>query len=349
MTVSSRWILNPILDILFCCGGLVWILYFAQDILLASINPQLTESTALLAIAGSHLFGEAHICATLFRIYGSREMRNNFKLCTIWQPLVGLLLCIAGLFFPPVTAAMLKVYLLWVFQHFTGQAYGLILLYCFKHNYQIGNYEKKLLSFLLNCTAAVAITRQLALDDWAIINYLGLDLPNWGRLPLPIYQLSVILLQAAVCLFIIQICKRAFLERSCFPLPSLLILFTVVLTFTANVDVSSKLWLYLPAFFHASQYLAITATQYFKEQNFTGANSSSSWKLLIGPAGLQRYSHLLLSAVALYVGIPTILSFCGFSKELAFASIFCVVNLHHFMTDMVIWKMRNPRTRKALV
>jgi hypothetical protein len=318
-----------------------------QDLVLPVVNPSLAPTMGLVILASSHLFGEAHISATLFRIYGSDDMRNRFKTCTIWLPFLGLLLCVAGLFHPFVTAVMLKVYLLWVFQHFVGQAYGLCLLYCQKRHYTLSIFDKKLLLLMLNSAAAMAITAQLTSNNFSTENFLGQALPDWGFLPHSINTFCALLLQASVGALCVQICWKSLVGRQYFPLPALLMLLTVIATFTSNP--SASLWLYLPAFFHATQYLAVTVSQYLKERQAAAENARDIWKQIAQPVGLKYYSNLLVIAVLLYVLLPTLLSFCGFPRELTFASVFAVVNLHHFLTDMTIWKMRDSKTRNSLV
>jgi hypothetical protein len=40
---------------------------------------------------------------------------------------------------------------------------------------------------------------------------------------------------------------------------------TIIVSFIAIGEVHNTLWLLLPAFFHSTQYLVLTATQYLKE------------------------------------------------------------------------------------
>lgn len=344
---TSPWIIGPVADVLFCCGGLVWILSFAQGYLIDEINPRWAPTFASVTILASHLFGEAHISATLFKIYRTAETRSRFAFCTLWQPIFWTCLCLYGIANPPVTGGLLKLYLLWVYQHFSGQAYGLVLLYCFKRNYEITQADKLTLRYLLSAVTVVAIAKQLSVTAVPAPEFLGVALPTWNFLPSTIHFACVWLSYGWCLVFGLRLFVRGCEERRILPLPALLILITILVAYLGDEKNSNSLWLYLPAFFHATQYLAITVVQHLKDSvdSSTLPTSKESVKL----RGLKYYSNLLLLSVGLYVGIPMCLHLCGAPRDLAFASVFAVVNLHHFATDMLIWKMRNPETRNRLL
>ena len=48
-------------------------------------------------------------------------------------------------------------------------------------------------------------------------------------------------------------------------------------------------------------------------------------------------------------GLPRIFAEMGFSYPVVFATIFCVFNFHHFLTDRAIWRLRDPKVRQTLV
>lgn len=341
------WILNPVLDLLFCCGGLVWILLLFQDCILSNLNSRWSQIAATITLSSAHLFAEAHVSATFFKIYQSKESRQQFRLCSFWQTILTLCVCLAGLFFPPVTAALLKLYLLWVYQHFTGQAYGLILIYCMKAKFTLSAFERAILSLLLNCTAIEAITRQLLPSTESPQYFLGIDLPVWNFIPTQIHSTVYYLLLATIFVFAYIIIMRALKQQNLFPIPALLLLVTIVTAISTQL--ADRLWIYLPAFFHATQYLAITASQYIKQQDGQSTPSNEVWRKVVSLQGLNYYSNLLVLSVLLYVLVPAFLQLLGFPQALSFATIFVVLNLHHFASDAIIWKMRDPKTRSQLI
>src|SRR5215470_6369616 len=65
-----EWILHPVLDLLFCCGGIVWILFALHY---CAFGPDSTAKPVQIMVAlaalGTIGLGETHIVATLQRIY----------------------------------------------------------------------------------------------------------------------------------------------------------------------------------------------------------------------------------------------------------------------------------------
>jgi hypothetical protein len=53
--------------------------------------------------------------------------------------------------------------------------------------------------------------------------------------------------------------------------------------------------------------------------------------------------------IFIYGGLPGLLQDFGFDYKVAFATIFCVINFHHFLIDAAIWRLRDPRVRNLLI
>ena len=51
----------------------------------------------------------------------------------------------------------------------------------------------------------------------------------------------------------------------------------------------------------------------------------------------------------IYVAMPRLLQEFGFSYTLAFATVFVTINIHHFLTDAAIWKLKDQKVRKVLL
>ncbi len=348
---SSPWILNPAADILFCCGGAAWLLFILQNSISYFLAPSLVQMTSLTILTCSHLFSEAHVSATLFKIYRNKDTRERFAISTLWQPIIAAALCIVALKYTTFLGVLLKIYFLWLYQHFTGQAYGLILLYCIKSNYVMSKIDKSILAVLLYITASVPITYQLGQEAGSMKEFLGIDLPPWNFLPLQIHQFSQIMLLTVIIIFVLKLASNGARQSNQFPLPAILTLLTIVVGLSADQQQFGELWFYLPAFFHATQYLTITASQYIKEASnlAKAAQPKLAWKQVAIEEGLNYYKNLLLISVAIYVLLPVLIHFLGFNWQSSFASVFVVINLHHFATDAIIWKLRDKKTLRELV
>ncbi len=51
----------------------------------------------------------------------------------------------------------------------------------------------------------------------------------------------------------------------------------------------------------------------------------------------------------IYVGLPRLLYEFNFDKSISLCVVFCIFNLHHYITDAAIWRLKNPDVRRLLV
>ncbi len=348
---NYEWILHPAIDILFCCGGLLWILFALHFLVVIPHKAaQLLQVLAFVSVAGTHLFSETHTIATLARIFRNEESQKEYSFYTNGAVIAGATAILAGLFVPGVTPILAKLYLLWVIQHFTAQTFGLTLLYCYKREYWLSRFEKGTLSALLNCTAAMAIIRQFTFKEWSANGFLAQQIPFWGPLPEWIFQASTIAVAVTAVLFVALVIKKAITEKKVLPLPAAMLILTGVGMFCVPINVTSVLFLYAPAFFHGAQYLVLSSAVYLKEQGLPeGYNPSQIFSVLKQGTGLRYLGMLFIGAMAVYLGIPRLLQEFGFNFGLTFATIFSVISLHHFVTDQAIWKLRDPKLRKMIL
>jgi hypothetical protein len=334
----NKWIINSWIDVLFVCGGMVWFLALASQ--LAGYE----DSIAKIAIA-AHLFSETHIAATLRKIYGSLETIKANALYTVWLPLLAIPISAAALAIPMFLGSLLKAYLLWLIYHFLAQTYGIILLYYYKWNYAPSGFDKITLRLFLYAVAAKVIVSQLLTSTSQSMSFLGLELPAWP----PLSSLFMDIAQLTVCIYglllIFAVMYKATFESKIPPLPVMLILLTVVTAFCLQSKLQGLFWFYLPAFYHGSQYLAVTVSQYLRERNFDIRNGGSEMSNEV----LNYYLSLLLIAVTIYIGVPQVLRLAGIEYNLGFATVFALVGLHHFLTDQAIWKLRHTRVARSLV
>ena len=93
---------------------------------------------------------------------------------------------------------------------------------------------------------------------------------------------------------------------------------------------------------HSAQYLWIT--RYFAKRDAEQSARAGGW------SPWRYWITLVAGGAALFLPVPWLASY-GWHVDFS-ASIFIVaaiVNLHHFMIDGVVWKLRNPRVGRVLV
>ncbi|MBA3858127.1 MAG: hypothetical protein C0507_14575 [Cyanobacteria bacterium PR.3.49] len=345
----SKWIINPAIDLLFCCGGAVWILFAVHYLV---VGPNSTNMTAqlLLTIAalGTIFFSETHTIASMVRLYGEKRFESGFTLYTRVIPLCLSPLCLVACTNSQVPPLLAKVYLLIVSQHFTKQTYGIVLLYCLKRKFQMDAWDKHLLAGLMQATMVFAIVRQLTYRSWSGEQFLGQKIPFWGPLPEWIFFLCAFWLTTAAILFCSRMLLRFYTKRESFPLPATILTATGVAIFVVGSDLSGTLWTYVPAFFHGSQYLTVTTSVYLKDQGIRSSSASTS-SLLLEKGALKYFGFLLLAGIAVFAGIPHILQQFRFDYAMALTAVFTTVQFHHVLVDHAIWRMKNKDTRDLLI
>jgi hypothetical protein len=122
---------------------------------------------------------------------------------------------------------------------------------------------------------------------------------------------------------------------------AMLLAFNTLLLYTIVPSVG-LLALLAPAFFHGTQYLAVTTSHVMKSHphdRTAGAPSVVASKLLSG-GNIFYWTKVVSLGAVLYMVIPMILSKLGFLPSTAMIAVFCTVNFHHFAADAVIWRRR---------
>ena len=102
-------------------------------------------------------------------------------------------------------------------------------------------------------------------------------------------------------------------------------------------------------FFHCLQYLVIVAYFHFRERRAvdpelnTGGFVRSGWFV-------RYYLFLILLGWAMFEALPVGLEQVGLTTyTLAAATVTAFINLHHFILDAYIWKLRKPEVSNLLV
>lgn len=304
----------------------------------------------LLAILGIHILNESHTAATLVRVYGTEESRQTFHTYTVWWALACVALAISALFVNGVAQSLLKLYFLFVPYHFCAQSFGIALIYCFKRGYSLSALERELLKRMFQATALYATLRQLAFQEWGKDTFLGMEVPFWGPIPAWTVDFAMYVVIGLALSLTLLFAKRFALKREVFPWPALMLTLTGVAIFMLGKSTTNMLWLFVPAFYHGSQYLVISGAYYLKEKGLPENMSTSQIASLLTRETAIKYMGLVvLGGCFIYLAVPRILHEMGFNQVIAVAAIFATINFHHFITDGAVWKLRDPRVRKLLL
>ena len=352
--VPSRWILSPRLDFLFVYGGGPLVLLAINLFALGSRAPvsfdPATERLLLIAILlGQHIFADAHNAATYLRIWGSEADRTRFAFYRTWLVFFCGALFLVGLFSPGLTSILVYLYLITVFWHYAAQSFGIALIYCYKRGYRFTPRERFTFKLFVITLTLNAVGGFLGAQPRLNSSWFGVPLPVWGPLPPVLMHLCETAFAVSSVAFATVLIKKLVRDKMLFPGPSAMLVGTIGLLGLTSGTTNGLLWMYLPAFFHGSQYLAVCLSYRLKELRAEGKLQAS-----VGSAiGMAAAGRFLLTVIAtgafLYALIPTALEAAGFNYALVAGLVLAVVNAHHFITDAAIWRLRDPRSRELLL
>lgn len=151
----SPWLYGRGVDVLLGYG-LAYLLSVPLLVFLASR----IDATSALAVATPYLalvFSTPHYGATILRVYEQREDRRKYALFSIWITLAFAALFAGGLYVGLIGSLLLTAYVTWSPWHFSGQNYGISVMYLRRLGIALDGGTKRLLyvSYLLSAILAL--------------------------------------------------------------------------------------------------------------------------------------------------------------------------------------------------
>lgn len=351
---NHRWIHGPVSDLLIGCGGLYAIGFFA---LFVTYGDAVGRSLALLLPLGVLWVSLPHYGATLVRVYESREQIRRYSVFTIWATALLAAWFAVGTWNTVLGSIMITLYLSWSPWHYSGQNYGIALMFLGRAGVSIEPRAKTALwwSFVLSYLVPLLHMHGSSAGLFYLRN---VGDTNLGLLPLGIPE--------SVSMPLFALVLAGYLVSLLYAVVSLLRIASPRALLPAAVVVASQaLWIAVPyagvrvaawtgdgsqagflqaailwvAIAHAAQYLWITS--YY-------ARSSGGWQ-----GGARYYARIFLfSSVVWTVPVVVFGSFAlggaTYAQGLALL-LTALVNLHHFVLDGAIWKLRNSRIASILI
>jgi len=355
---SARpWLYGPFRDLFFGCG-LLYVVAFAalwlggdelRDALPMELMPLLLLFTSV-----------PHYGATLLRVYERRQDRRKYRVFGVLATAAVWLWFVAGVYSVAIGSLMLTVYLTWSPWHYSGQNYGIALMFLRRRQIEVTPLAKQLLwaSFILSFS----------------LTFLALHAadPDVPYAPLGEYQRSIyrilplgipagvesVLLPAGIAAYLVCLAAAVALLRRRTSwrglLPSLVLAASQSLWFTVplvarhtgwlqgiaplGVDHAAYAFLWV-AIAHATQYIWITS--YFARQ---GEPGYAQW---------SYFGRILFAGAAIWV-VPGLMFAPGLLGNVPYDAglrvlIAAAVNIHHFVLDGAIWKLRDGRIARILL
>ncbi len=358
------WIISPAIDFIFIYGGSFWVLFLAHVLLFGwnaanfdnlmwkptyGIGQGIAYLFFVLGVTTPVIISNVHTAFTYMRIYANSESREQFKLYGRYLIVMPPLLLAAALIWPSLQGWIIYLHMMWVYQHYTSQTYGIALIYCYKRQYIMSVKEKKTFKRLQDSLALYLITMLLCMKEDAATEMWGVPLP-FADLPRPIHYVAIGILVYTTLAFAAMIIMKYRRDKQWIPMPCLVMVLGVAAVGMATGYANLIVWLWGTPFLHGAQYCLVSLSYALKEKGLPeGQNSSNMAKLLLTKPALKLLALAFLGGCFIYIVIPQILSDMGWGFMAMVSVITGCVNFHHFLTDAAIWRLRDPKTRKLLI
>lgn len=340
-SASVPWLYGPARDLLIGCG--------AWSLPLLVVTFWLERVSAVNLAFAFYLLGvfcnNPHYMATIYRAYRTAADFRKYRFFTVYVTAFLLLTVVLAHFVPALAPWIITLYLTWSPWHYTGQNYGIAQMFVRRAGAAPDNAARSLLYGSYAASYAVwALTLHSTRDGDP--NFLSWQIPE--RIAVP--------LQFTGGLFFLVLAGAAFVRlKRRLPgaalLPPLLLTFTQFCWFVAPALLTRFTTLQLSAsyfsagalaFMHCAQYLWITAFYARKEQ----AAGEPRPAFFYG----RYYLVLVVGGIALFVPGPWLASrFLHQDITASFLIFMSLVNLHHFILDGAIWKLRDGRIARLLL
>jgi hypothetical protein len=305
---------------------------------LLGLLPDLAASDRLASLSVLLLWAAnwPHFSATLHRLYSRPDQVSRHPVAAYGLPLLfgGLVFAALG---PAAGLAplLVKTYLLWSPYHYSGQSMGITLLYARRSGLEVSRWERRSVAlFAYACFFFVVLRQETAAwgDQVLGVEIRGLELP---RLWYYLAQGTLVIAALSLAGTALGWTKRA---KGGFP-------------WIAFVPLAAQLsWAFaaqapgyplLLPFFHSLQYLLVVGFLQSVEARRDGHGS-------VGRALLRWARVNFVGGAFLFWGLPILFAVVGYPFTAAKAVLWSAVNLHHFVLDGLIWKLRNPKVSEPL-
>ena len=334
-SLIGRSFVHPAFDYAFIGGGLS-LLVIAVAVFNPGILPFFTGEDFRYFILVSN---NAHFASSTVRLYTKPDARNSMPILKTALPLVGLAVVTLCLFRADSVGYNVRAfYFTWSPYHYAAQAYGLSVMYCYRSGCQLTTSNKRLLWWV----CMLPFFSNFVTANGAGLHWL--DFAGWLNDPTAISILSEfksvmrIVAFSAVPFLFWRIWRS---EANSMPLISALIIFTNGVWWFTLSPPQAFIW---ATVFHGVQYLAIVIIFHVKDQLNQPNNRHG-----IAYHTLLFYGASLALGYGLFYGFPRAFVFAGFTPLASVWYTVAVINIHHFIVDAFIWRLKPSGDNRGIV
>ncbi len=333
--LTGRTFVHPLFDYMLIGGGLS-LLTTAAVLMTPRTGTLLTASTLPYFIL---LSNSAHFAASTVRLYTKPGAYSTMPFATMALPLVTLAvltLCMfeAGRLGPHLQS----LFLTWSPYHYAAQAYGLAVMYCYRSGCLLSARDKSQLWWISMLPFFYAFLKGNAVGfDWLMPReILTLSLVQDVR-----SVLGVVLMVLAFGTPVVYFAKSWRSRGSPLPLISMLLVFSNGIWWFLLIYLDAFIW---ATIFHGIQYLAIVIIFHLRDQMGRSENRHGR---------AYHVAWFYLASLALGYGLFNVLPLAfilvGFGKLESVLLVVATINIHHFIVDGYIWRLKKSDGNRRIV
>ena len=308
------------------------------------VTPSHTHAWAIAFYLLAILFNYPHFMATIYRAYHTRSEFEKYKIVTLH---VTLLLILTGVLlhaFYWLLPWVFTLYICWSPWHYSGQNYGLLMMFVRRGGVEMTPNERR---WIRTAFIAAYVMLLASFETGGSTDPLILSLGIPAKFTLPARVVLGTVFVAAVFIGFRRLILRSNWSALAAPLTLAL---TQFLWFVLPTLLELHSTYQIPqtryssgilAVLHSAQYLWITS--YFQRREARAAGQSD-WRMA------TYFLTLIAGGIALFIPGPWLVSrIFHFDFTTSFLIFTAIVNIHHFILDGALWKLRDTRIASLLV
>jgi len=329
--------LHPVVDYLLI--GSLWsivvtLYWLVEPSVFAAVDSNVWVWCVLLATS-------AHFAAATVRLYSKPAYYREFSFLSFAFPLITLAVLVVLVIFPGTAGRHFQVlYLTWAPFHYAKQIYGLSLMYSFRSGLKLLDGDKKLIYWVSMVPFLYALfsgSSHMGVG-WLLSPELVQSTPWLLATLTAIKKLLLLAVFIAPAFLYWKIWSS---KRRILPLMVLMLMLSNGLWWTAlNFNEAFV----LATIGHGVQYLAIILIYHVREQLAEPGNKHG-WFF----HATSFYARCVLLAYALFSCLPFVFVWFGAGVVESMLMVIAIINVHHFIVDAYIWRLRVPVNREVLM
>lgn len=285
------------------------------------------------------LSNSAHFAASTVRLYTKPDAKQAMPIVKMVFPVVALAVVTLCMFRADTLGSNLRaLYFTWSPYHYAAQAYGLSVMYCYRSGCLLSVNNKRLLWWISMLPFFYTfIGAERAGIHW-------MDIGGWLDHPtivtfLDHFSVSMpYVVFASVPLLFWLICRS---EARPMPLISILLIFTNGFWWFALEPDQAFIW---ATIFHGIQYLAIVIIFHVKDQMDRPGNRHG-----VAYHSIWFYGACLILGYSLFEWVPRAYMYVGFTAATSVMLTVAMINIHHFLVDSFIWRLKSSDGNRKIV